>query len=75
VAINLWLGIGAILYNKPPIKKPVSIEQCFRNNSIIQYNYTTESTTTTTATTILSYMNSSIDTLQKVNDMESGILK
>ncbi|RNA40535.1 sodium-coupled monocarboxylate transporter 1-like [Brachionus plicatilis] len=27
-AINLWLGIGAVLYNTPPISKPVSIKNC-----------------------------------------------
>ncbi|CAF0982331.1 unnamed protein product [Brachionus calyciflorus] len=27
-AINLWIGIGAVLHGKPPIPKPVSTEEC-----------------------------------------------
>lgn len=27
-AVNLWIGIGAIFYNKSPISKPVSIKGC-----------------------------------------------
>jgi hypothetical protein len=35
--VNLWIGIGAVLNNKPPKTKPMNLEGCTNLNKTINF--------------------------------------